>query len=200
MNPAAYEQECGDPTDWSAGDGGGEAPPQQFECDFTGFSASPGRFTKVTGAFGAGAGFFNSIAINFSAVGGSGSYSWNTPTQSVTYNGSVTYQYGGTRGPTQNQNGTGPDTLLPNEFNPNGAAYTFTDTPGLFSPRPRNRMRPDLPWGNIISANIANTFVFQLSVTDAVTGQTAQCPTIDWMSVINWPAKGSPTGNAFMVQ
>jgi hypothetical protein len=127
-------------------------------------------------------GYFDSMSISFAASGGSGNYTFTASQTYVEIGTIVDY---GKRNNVIPVNLSGPDNLLPGELNQNGANFTFTDSPGIFT---TNAL------GAVKSASISWSLLLSVTVSDG--SQTVQCPQVLWSATINWPARGKVTGQA----
>jgi RHS repeat-associated protein len=153
-----------------APDPGPTDPP--LTCSFTGYTTQTPGFRSGTNI---GVGFDMPINFNFTASGGTGSYSWSD-TQTYSVSGYITYQKG-----IINAAATGTESL--NNVG-TGASASFFDAPGQSSKSSR--------FGKTLAASLDFSFSLSVSVTSG--DQTVDCPVVNWSATLNWSTnkRGKP--------
>ena len=176
-------------------------PPPPLECSFRSVVPGPPRTQAMLPGGGAASGYFLPITFNFFATGGWEDYSWYS-NQTYNWAGYAAYSSGTVMNLAAN-NSEGPLPQCPNSvYNLMPGGVCIMDSPGLVSPTTLNGTAS--PPVSIVSAIVVFNYSLQASVTDTLTGQTAQCPTVWWQGWEIWSpgpnGHAVPSGADYLVQ
>src|ERR1700691_996973 len=189
----------GDPWGWFGGDGGGCPdpsgnpfdptppspepspcpPPELPQLDCPSVTFDPGQAVLAVGqspGSAEGVGYFIPTLFDFTVTGGSSNLVW-TENQTVTRQGFVAYS----NGSVAPQGYFGPDKPL--AYSTQGNVTQYSDAPGVYLTNPQGV-------SHVTTTVVVWNFSLQVSVSDPITQQQANCPTVYWSAALLWQTIG----------